>query len=63
LAAARGHDAAAQPTRPEAVAFARRPGRFALVIDCRNGDVTARLLAPQGRYFHAMGIASDGCQA
>lgn len=35
----RGHAAAAHPIRPEAVAFARRPGTFALVIDCRNGRV------------------------
>ena len=30
----RGHAAAAHPPAPEAVAFARRPGTFALVIDC-----------------------------
>ena len=29
----RGHAATAHPTRAEAVAFARRPGTFALVID------------------------------
>ena len=33
----RGHAAAAHPSRPEAVAFARRPGTFALVIDCAEG--------------------------
>ena len=34
---ARGHAGAAHPTRPEAVAFARRPGAFALVLDCGSG--------------------------
>ena len=57
----RGHAAAAHPTRPEAVAFARRPGRFALVIDCVSGDVTARLEAPVGRHFYGHGVFSrDG---
>ena len=39
----RGHAAAAHPERPEAVAFARRPGTFALVIDCAEGREVARL--------------------
>lgn len=52
---ARGHAAAANPTRPEAVAFARRPGTFAVVMDCRNGDVLARLESPQGRHFYGHG--------
>ena len=33
----RGHAAASHPSRPEAVCFARRPGRFAFVIDCMTG--------------------------
>jgi uncharacterized protein len=58
---ARGHAAAAHPTRPQAVAFARRPGTFALVIDCLTGKVTARLEAPQGRHFYGHGVFSlDG---
>ena len=40
---ARGHAAAAHPKRPEAVAFARRPGRFARVLDCSTGELLARL--------------------
>ncbi|MCF2872660.1 DUF1513 domain-containing protein [Octadecabacter sp. G9-8] len=52
---ARGHAAAAHPQRPEAVAFARRPGTFAVVLDCRNGDVLARLDSPQGRHFYGHG--------
>ncbi len=34
----RGHAAAVHPKKPEVVAFARRPGRFALVIDCASGQ-------------------------
>ncbi|MEM1075341.1 MAG: DUF1513 domain-containing protein [Pseudomonadota bacterium] len=58
---ARGHAAAAHPARPEAVAFARRPGTFALVIDCITGRETARLLAPEGRHFYGHGaFSADG---
>ncbi|MCL6284938.1 DUF1513 domain-containing protein [Ruegeria sp. 2012CJ41-6] len=57
----RGHAAAAHPSRPEAVAFARRPGRFALVIDCRTGQPIATLDAPEGRHFYGHGVFSrDG---
>jgi hypothetical protein len=57
----RGHAAAAHPHRPEAVAFARRPGRFADVIDCRNGTHLARLEPPQGHHFYGHGLFSrDG---
>lgn len=58
---ARGHAAAAHPTRPLAVAFARRPGIFALVIDCTNGAVAARLTPPDGRQFNGHGtFSADG---
>ncbi|NSY40010.1 DUF1513 domain-containing protein [Leisingera sp. ANG59] len=57
----RGHAAAAHPTRPEAVAFARRPGRFADVIDCRSGAALARLEPPPGHHFYGHGTFSpDG---
>ena len=57
----RGHAAAAHPTRAEAVAFARRPGRFACVIDCVNGTEIARLDSPKGRHFYGHGaFTSDG---
>ncbi|MFZ5962601.1 DUF1513 domain-containing protein [Thalassococcus sp. BH17M4-6] len=55
----RGHAAAAHPTRPEAVAFARRPGTFAVVIDCRSGDERALLQAPPGRHFFGHGAFSQ----
>ena len=38
----RGHAAAVHPARAEAVAFARRPGEFALVLDCMTGQQLAR---------------------
>lgn len=59
----RGHAAAAHPTRPLAVAFARRPGTFALVIDCALGLARARLEAPAGRHFYGHGAFSpDGAR-
>lgn len=58
---ARGHAAAAHPDRPEAVAFARRPGTYALVLNCVTGAVTARLTPPEGRQFNGHGAYSpDG---
>ncbi|WP_210200548.1 DUF1513 domain-containing protein [Cohaesibacter celericrescens] len=57
----RGHAAAAHPQRPEAVAFARRPGNFALVIDCISGKTRAVLDAPSGRHFYGHGaFSADG---
>lgn len=56
---ARGHAATAHPTRPEAVAFARRPGIYALVIHCVTGRVQARLTPPEGRQFNGHGCFSQ----
>jgi hypothetical protein len=57
----RGHAAAAHPVRAEAVAFARRPGTFALVIDCGTGAVRARLTPPEGMQFNGHGaFSADG---
>ena len=57
----RGHAAAAHPRRPEAVAFARRPGTFALVIDCAEGREVARLHSPDDRHFYGHGaFTPDG---
>ncbi len=57
----RGHAAAAHPTLPEAVAFARRPGTYAIVLDCRHGLTKARLEAPTGRHFYGHGaFSADG---
>lgn len=58
---ARGHAAAAHPDRPEAVAFARRPGTFALVINCATGAVTHRLTPPDTHQFNGHGaFSADG---
>ncbi len=58
---ARGHAAAVHPARPLAVAFARRPGTFALVMDCRDGRVLHRLTPPAGRQFNGHGaFSADG---
>jgi hypothetical protein len=57
----RGHAAAAHPTRAEAVAFARRPGTFALVIDCATGETRHHLTPPDGMQFNGHGAYSlDG---
>jgi hypothetical protein len=43
------------------VAFARRPGHFALVIDCVSGAVLHRLAPPRGQQFNGHGAYSaDG---
>ena len=55
---ARGHAAAAHPTRPVAVAFARRPGTYGLVIDCVDGRVTHQIAPPDGRQFNGHGAFS-----
>lgn len=58
---ARGHAAAAHPRLAEAVAFARRPGVFALVLDCATGAVRHRLTPPDGRQFNGHGaFSADG---
>lgn len=59
----RGHAAAAHPLRPEAVAFARRPGTFAVVIDCMTGRQKVRLKAPKGHHFYGHGaFSADGAR-
>lgn len=57
----RGHAAAAHPHIAEAVAIARRPGTYGVVLDCRNGNVLTRIEAPEGRHFYGHGAFSkDG---
>ncbi|QYK40352.1 MAG: DUF1513 domain-containing protein [Paracoccaceae bacterium] len=57
---ARGHAGAGHPRRAEAVAFARRPGAFALVVDCAGGAVRRRLSPPEGRQFNGHGVFAAG---
>lgn len=56
----RGHAGARHPARPEAVVFARRPGTWALVLDCATGDVAARLAPPEGLQFNGHGAFLQG---
>jgi len=58
----RGHAAVAHPTQPVAVAFARRPGTFALIVDCINGAPKTIISAPSGRHFNGHGIYSLGAE-
>lgn len=61
LLPARGHAACAHPARAEVVGFARRPGTFALVIDCATGEVAHRLAPPDGNQFNGHGaFSADG---
>ncbi|WP_171210008.1 MULTISPECIES: DUF1513 domain-containing protein [unclassified Ruegeria] len=55
----RGHAAAAHPTKAQAIGFARRPGTFALVINCARGVIEKHLHAPQGRHFYGHGVFSQ----
>lgn len=55
----RGHAAACHPDRPEAVVFARRPGRYAIVLDCLTGTVLAQLPANTERHFYGHGVFSQ----
>lgn len=57
----RGHAAATHPSRAEAVCFARRPGRFAVVLNCATGHELSRLECPPGRHFYGHGaFSADG---
>jgi len=57
----RGHGAARRPGLREVVAFARRPGRFALVFDPLSGEPARRFDAAEGRHFYGHGVFSpDG---
>ena len=58
---ARGHAACGHPHLPQAVVFARRPGTYALVIDCSAGEIVARLDTPVGHHFYGHGtFSADG---
>lgn len=52
----RGHDTVLHPKLPHVVGFARRPGRFARILDCRTGASLAMLDAPAGRHFYGHGV-------
>lgn len=61
LLPARGHaGAGGHPTRAVAVAFARRPGTCAQVLDCIRGTVRHRLTPHEGRQFNGHGVYAQG---
>lgn len=55
---ARGHDTIVSPDRQTAVTFARRPGRFALVIDLTGQAPAHAFEAVPGRHFYGHGFFS-----
>ena len=58
---ARGHSFAVHPDERTAVHFARRPGRFACVIDLARGAIIGGFAAPNDRHFFGHGVFShDG---
>ena len=57
---ARGHAGAAHPTEALAVVFARRPGTYALVLDCVRGTLRYRVTPPEGRHFNGHGAFLAG---
>ena len=57
----RGHSFAVRPGECTALHFARRPGRFALVVDLARGAIAHRVEAPANRNFYGHGAFSpDG---
>ena len=57
----RGHDIALSPDRRLAVYFARRPGRFALVVDLEKQIRQLAFTPPPGHHFYGHGFFSaDG---
>ena len=58
---ARAHGMAACPATAKAVAFARRPGTFAMVLDLAGGADPVVIAAPDGRHYFGHGCFSpDG---
>jgi uncharacterized protein len=56
----RGHGLAVRPGSSEAICFARRPGRFALVIDTLAGAVVTEIPAAPERHFSGHGLFVQG---
>lgn len=58
----RGHDAALSPDRSRAIVFARRPGRFALVLDLQYRREPTAFSPPEDRHFYGHGFFSPNGQ-
>jgi hypothetical protein len=58
--AARGHGLAVRPGSSEALCFARRPGKFALVIDTLAGQMVTEIPAAPARHFSGHGLFVRG---
>jgi len=58
--AARGHGLAVRSGTSEALCFARRPGKFALVIDTLAGAVVTEIPAARARHFSGHGLFVRG---
>ncbi len=57
----RGHDITLDRLRDRAVAFARRPGNFAVAFDVQGGRAPDFFAAPEGRHFYGHGaFTKDG---
>lgn len=57
----RGHDIVFSPTTNKAIAFARRPGNFAVAFDTTRAAEPVIITAPVGRHFYGHGVFStDG---
>lgn len=54
----RGHDIVFSPITGKAVAFARRPGNFAVIFDANNNSEPRVITAPEGRHFYGHGAFS-----
>jgi hypothetical protein len=58
--AGRGHGLAVRPNSSEALCFARRAGKFALVIDTLAGAVVTEISTAPGRHFSGHGLFARG---
>lgn len=57
----RGHDVVWNPMRHQMVAFARRPGTYAAIIDPAHENPPQIISAAKGRHFYGHGVfSSDG---
>jgi hypothetical protein len=57
---ARGHDLTWRPETREAIVFARRPGRFAMVFDIDGKRAPCRIDAEPERHFFGHGVYASG---